>query len=80
MRWKSTAPDAEWTKRKSDGELVQEFVDAVFSPYWTHVNVGRRTRDMRHRLQRILIDGLAAKSPATTTTDEGTSNGNAART
>jgi hypothetical protein len=37
---------------------------------------------MRHRLQRILIDGLAAKSPSkvTTTTDEGTSNGNAART
>lgn len=67
-RWNKDTPEPLWVSALDDVRIVETFkivVDGTF----IHEQVGRKVRDMRKRLLKILLDGLAAR--ITTTDGEG---------
>lgn len=62
MRRRNTDRDPPlWVDTLDDTELVEKFKLITDSAYFDYKTIGQKMVDMRKRLLKILIDGLAAK-------------------
>lgn len=57
-------PEPPWVATMSDQEIVEKIQTLVGNPNATYERIGSLIVDMRKRIVKILIDGLAAKEIA----------------
>lgn len=62
-RWNKDTPEPLWVSAFDDVQIVEAFKTVVDGTF-IHEQVGRKIRDMRKRLLKILIDGLEAQQKA----------------